>query len=233
MSDTESENPTVEEASPPEQDGEKEKQLHMTRESAKILGINLPENPSDVEKEKVMVPRDPINSPEAAVQSDLFVSKVRWKRDLEISDKDKEAYLRAILHEATFTLDMQFFGGRCTLTFRARSNHEQDMCINALDVLAKERGQINLLSANTELQQFSLAIMLIKVDGKDVEGAVTIPVDMKMEEAVKLLHAQMPRIKGYGETKWGVYSQAMMMFHEKQALMQEESLNGDFWPPAD
>jgi len=185
------------------------------------------------EKDKIAIPRDPSQNPDTPKQGDLFVSKVKWKRDLEVTADDKAAYQRAMLFDEKLELNLKFLEGKLIVTVVGMTAFEESMCIEAVNKDAVTRGGINTLALHNELQIYAVAIMIRKVNGKDAEHCgVELPSDMPEDEAIDKLYAASKKIKNFGARK-DILIQTTMMFNEKKSQMQEEIFNGDFWIPED
>lgn len=183
--------------------------------------IDLPKDPT-FEEEPPSLSTDIFDNP--ANTSDGVMKTV-------VTDREREAFLEALLHEKPFTLDIPVLKDS-TVTIRSRSVYEQSLAYECTSDLPKEdfRNKDLLLW----VQRFSMATGLVAINGEPysslrlLEGTDSHEDNKKqLEEFVRERFLNMPYVK------WQMLLSAFNVFTMKEKILLDEVVNRDFWNPVD
>lgn len=90
----------------------------------------------------------------------------------EITDYDKEQYLKDLLNDIPFTKVLEGFGGKFKCQFRTRNIHEQEAIVRQLKIAVhlKDIERDNSLVQLSELQYYTLYFSLLRVNDTSFPG---------------------------------------------------------------
>jgi hypothetical protein len=159
----------------------------------------------------------------------------------EISEEDKEAWIRHVLGEEYFTKTFEVFGGRMKVTFRSRKDYEnRDISLELSKYVQDLKSIINSQSIHAEVSKYNLAISLQEIVTYDKEGVpdtrVFPPIpkeeffrawEKEGSSVSKRLYEE--RIADLGPGQIAALSTSMLRFDQLQLDLARHSNDPDFW----
>lgn len=163
-----------------------------------------------------------------------FISEAMAPIDkIEISDKEKETFLKAVLSDEPVRLPVSLYNGKFILDLRSRSSFEQK---RVFDVLALDRKEnvydpADLAMMITRMHYYLGALMVERINGElfselKLEPGKDVAADAKiMRDAAAKLFEKM------GTVRWTSILNALRIFEHKCARLNSEAANEGFWNP--
>lgn len=154
---------------------------------------------------------------------------------VEITETDKEKYLRALLLNKPVLLDVELYGGRFKLTCRALSTYEYQL----VDLLGLKL--FEMYSANTartllpaKIHIWRMALQILKLNGIPCEFLEFKPERGKLNEHLEELDTQAEQIIGAMSTSlYNACRIGLNAFHTKLTKLDQLALARDFSTPVD
>lgn len=189
-------------------------------------------NPIEEAPEAIIVPVDPIFSPENPMtgrQKYKFIRDV----DVEVTTGDKDLYCKATLcgKPIELTIEMQ---NKFKVVLRTLSNYEADLTYFALEHGLRE-GFIQSQAVHASYhQQYCLTMQLVSVMDKPVDHLTFVKrASNTVQEDVEKIIESSVNILNMPQTYFGLLVRCANIFNHKLKKLEEMALNGDFWMPRD
>jgi hypothetical protein len=151
----------------------------------------------------------------------------------DVTDTEKAVFVKALLNDEPVRFSVSLYDGKFVVDLRSRSLHEQRRIFDVLEKDHKDK----LVDVNdmayfvTRLQQYCMAIMVERVNGKSF-SEISIPSSMTLDDTQALLHkAVAAHVEGVQGIRWTSLNNALRIFEAKCAKMNTEAANQDFWKP--
>lgn len=191
-----------------------------------------PEAPAAPAVERVKVPEDPTFS-EPSPEEQAVITALVDVRAVQVTEDDKELYLKALLCDKPVELEISLYGGKLKLLFRSRSMHEQR---RVLDVLHLDQEE-NVIPNNdpallfTRLQQYLAAVMLRRINGDLFSELDLKPGRDLKADATDLRKVFADKLENMPHIRWTAILNGLRIFEEKCRQLSEHCVNEDFWSP--
>jgi hypothetical protein len=204
----------------------------------RFLGASKPSSAKweseNTPSEGVKVPREPFLKSDDVSATELLSGALGFRKSITCTQQDKEAYLKAALSESPLSLIVDMLGGKMRLKFKARNANDQNVIVDTVKYRASFYADgVNMVRTNLELQQLCLIFMLEEVNGTPFKYHVKLPSGSNYVSAFDPINTALENMRvELPDNIWQLYLNGMIIFTEKQALMQEMCLNRDFWIPA-
>ena len=154
-------------------------------------------------------------------------------RKVEVTDKDRELFLKALLTESRFELVIPLFGGKMQVEIKSRTVHEQRRIFDIIAVNIKD-GIIpndNVVLYQDHFAHMCAALMIKRING-DLFSELTFDPGGRLEDDVvkvrKVINDKVITLQGI---RWTAVKNAMSIFEAKCAELSREAMNEDFWAP--
>ncbi len=166
--------------------------------------------------------------------SNQFISESMAPIDkVEITDAEKETFLKAVLADEPVRLTIELYGGRFKLELRSRSSFEQKRIFDILSLDRKENiyDEADLAMMITRMHYYLGAIMVERINGelfseaKLAQGKELAADATYMRDQVNRLFEKM------GTVRWTSILNALRIFEHKCARLNSEAANEGFWHP--
>jgi hypothetical protein len=198
------------------------------------------------------VPADPKYSPENPTKDAMleWVLSVSDTSDIELTERDKQVFMRASLHNLPVTLDIPVLGGS-VVTCRSLTDYEVDVLYETLYQDQAELGRpMDQLYYFTLLQRYGVAMQIVAVNGRSEphlrfkfvdKGTVSFrearEVRLGMREALvrdsRFLRESSQKAVNDSSVRTTMLRNALRVFSCKMKVCTEKLASRDFWPPAD
>jgi hypothetical protein len=185
------------------------------------------------EKKDVKVPRSKTFDENPASVDSIMREALTDNVDLiEITEKDKTAYLKAVLNDQPVILDIQLCNKQFSISIRSRTAWEQT-CLYAAVKRDQDSGIVeDLASVIIQLQKYGCALMLKNIN-EDPFSDLKLDIDEGLEKCVESLKKYKDeKVEALSMPKWGLLLNALRVFESKLSRMGTECLNENFWEPA-
>lgn len=157
-------------------------------------------------------------------------------QDIPVTHEDEVAYLKSMLNDTPFEIDISLYGGQMLIHARAVSVYEQQLAAVAAfnETVNTENGGLAAILAPTFMQKVRIALQLRTCNGLLVSDMEFKPEPNKLKEHVKLLTEKADEILGStSAARWNAYVYALNIFEHKLTKLNEMALNRDFLKPGD
>ncbi len=157
-------------------------------------------------------------------------------QDIPVTHEDQVAYLKSMLNDTPFEIDISLYGGQMTIHARAVSVYEQQVAAVAAfnETINSENSGLAAILAPTFMQKVRIALQLRSCNGFIISDMAFKPEPNKLKEHVKLLTEKSDEILGgTSAARWNAYIYALNIFEHKLTKLNEMALNRDFLSPGD
>jgi hypothetical protein len=184
------------------------------------------------EKPKVEIPSEPfadLNSPsvDKAIQDAVAIQKA-----IELTDLEKETFLKSVLHDEPFELPITT-GYGLTFVFKTRTTTEQKLIISAVEA-HEPSSQYGLADSFTLAQKYLMVTSLKEIAGETFPTFDLLPHKNKPAKEIKeLLDEALETHLEWDELKWNIAFMALATFEGKKQKLLDESFNENFWKHED
>ncbi|MCQ2172145.1 MAG: hypothetical protein MJZ17_05275 [Bacteroidales bacterium] len=151
---------------------------------------------------------------------------------IPITEYDKIAYLKAVLQDVNFELDIPVAAGKVVVTFRSLSAYETDLIPAAMAIYAEDHPDTMTILLAAFRQQCHLAMAMTAFNGKPRDFASYRPGEHTIEEDARDLFEKSLNIVSFAGPKFSLCVAAAEVFVHKVTRLGEAALNKDFWEPA-
>lgn len=160
---------------------------------------------------------------------------------VKVTDEDKETYLRAVLNDEPFVLNVSLYGGRLKVAIRSRSTYEQK---RVFDILKKDQDDgicppDDPSVTITRMHQYLALLMVQRVNGVLWSELELQPGKSLTEHAELMRAAVTEKFETVGKQRQHGNQQvnstsifnACRIFEHKCGVLSTEAANDDFWRP--
>jgi hypothetical protein len=209
--------------------------IHLDGEAQRSLQNEKP--PEDVADEGTRVPTmDPTMIPGQNTQTEHMKWSMRVPRigEIEVTGEEKKLYLKSLLNDTPLELDIEMPGAGIFIKLQTKTAEALDIIFMALAKDIEDKLIMDPSSQMTRLQQYSLCIMLLKVDQSPFE---TFTYERTTEDIYKVVdRLRKHRVKLFGAmqaSRINMLTYAASVFEAKVAACDQNVHNKDFYDPAD
>lgn len=157
-------------------------------------------------------------------------------KDIPITHDDEVAYLKSMLNDSPFELDIELYGGQMHIHARAISVYEQQLAALAAfnETARSDNPSVAAILAPTYLQKVRIALQLRSCNGLPVSDLAYKPEPGKINEHAADLAKKADELLGNSSAaRWNAYIYALNIFEHKLTKLNEMALNRDFLSPGD
>lgn len=154
---------------------------------------------------------------------------------IEVTEKDKEDYLRAVLNDEPVIFDINLCGDKVKVKIRARTAWEQSLVYEAV-FQDQEMKIVNEYSQGIiQLQKYSAALMIQEINGRLFSSEKFEKKDAEnwQDDIDKLKELVTEKIDSMDGAKLTLILNALRIFEFKLARIGTQCLTGNFWNPVD
>lgn len=149
-------------------------------------------------------------------------------KNIEISDADKERYLKSVLSDTAYTEDISLFDNQLSLKFKALTVQENTDVVNQI-VLDRANG----VAADNDayfitISTYRLMLSLMSVDGKPF-SAVTKEKFASADDKATYVTARTKETLNWPTLKLSAYLDAFQLFESKILKLSREVHTSNFW----
>ena len=151
---------------------------------------------------------------------------------VDITESDKELYLKAILNDEPVVLDIPLMGGKLIIKVRAKTAWETTLVYQAT-ISDTSDVKVDYYQAMLDLQKFGASLQIMSVDNKifsDIKYDKDKTVDWKTQRDELKEHCEKTFAK-MSSAKFTLLLNALRVFEYKISVMASNCLTGDFWKP--
>jgi hypothetical protein len=195
-----------------------------------FLGATTPDREKP-ERDKVKLPAEPAFSQEAPTIEEMLQRMGDVKRFVEVTEHEKEIFLKSVMHDSPFELEIKLPVG--SFTFRSRNANDHIRIYKAYEAwAAKQEHQENTRTVFSTLQRYLMAVMLVRENDNQITPVV-LPENLAPEELKPYLDEASENAFPWSDVKWNVAMKALSVFESKKNLLLEKIFNENFWSPGD
>ncbi len=215
----------------------------LLRQFAHEQGIPVPEKPGDEklpedggepQAPRITLPPDPLVQQKP--DSETILAQTLTDLDpsqAEVTDTDKDIYLRAVLTDTPVELTVSMYSGKWNAVVRARTVYEQQ---RVFDILRWEMENKHLTQGDVAMYVHRLHEYLALVMIKRVNSAIFVDLELKQgssleEDSKKLRELVVNKFDSTSQVRWMVIWNTLRIFETKMAKLGSMALNQDFWKP--
>lgn len=155
-------------------------------------------------------------------------------QEIPITDNDERAYLKSMLNDTPFELDISLYGGNMLIHARSITVYEQQLAAAAAysKTVESENSALAAILAPAFVQKIRVALQLRTCNGMLISDLSFKPEPNKFKEHIKQLQKAADELLG-GTTaaRWNAYIYALNIFEHKLTKLDEMALNRDFLNP--
>lgn len=153
--------------------------------------------------------------------------------DVEITDSDKEMFLKAVLNDESVILNIPFCGGKVTFKIRSKTSWEQSLAYEATVQARINEKELDYYQSLLQLQKFGAALQILAINGTPLSNIkYDRPGEDWMKQVEELKKACETHIEGMDSIKSSLVLNALRLFEYKVAKMSAACNTADFWEPA-
>ena len=181
--------------------------------------------------EKISLPPDPLMQENK--QATIMEEAIPRGHRVEVSDLERDLYLKAVLTDEPIRLVIEVLGGNLKLEFRSRTMHEQERILSVVrqDVRDKLIQEGDAALAYTRLQQYCVCLQLRRIN-EDHFSDLVLPAESSFDKDRDTLRAAFLQLHPkMSQLRWNAIYDGLVTFESKCRQLSEESLNTDFWKP--
>lgn len=198
---------------------------------------------ANTEESKEVTPRIEIpkektfEDPAPSVDASMFTQPSLNIKEFTPTEKEKEIFLEAVLHDQEFQLPISLLNNKLTVTLRSRSTYEQALAFELVGDMRKasEIEATNFPDLVLWLQRFSVCMGLVSWGDKPsdvLRFSKAIPGSEAHASNKQLLKERtLQEFVELPYTKWQTLLAAFNSFTIKEKLLLENVANQDFWKP--
>ena len=150
---------------------------------------------------------------------------------IPITDYDKIAYIKAVLQDVNFELDIPVAGGKVIVSMRSLSAYETDLIPAAMAIYADDHPDTMTILLAAFRQQCHLAMAMTAFNGTPCDYATYSPGERSIEEDARDLFKRSLKVVSFAGPKFSLCIAAAEVFVNKVTRLGEAALNKDFWDP--
>lgn len=157
-------------------------------------------------------------------------------KEIPITHDDEVAYLKSMLNDTPFELDISLYGGKMNIHARAVSVYEQQVAAVAAfnETVNSDNAGLAAILAPTFMQKVRVALQLRSCNGLAISDLEFKPEPNKLHEHTRILTDRADEILGgTSAARWNAYIYALNIFEYKLTKLNEMALNRDFLSPGD
>lgn len=152
---------------------------------------------------------------------------------IEISEAEKELFLKAVLNDAPVRLTVKLYHGKLSVEMRSRSSFEQKRVFDILKEDQKDglftEGDLAMMV--TRMHYYLGALMIERING-ELFSETQIPVGKTLDEDKTRMREVVAKLfEGMSSIRWTSVLNALRIFEHKCARMNSEAANEGFWNP--
>lgn len=154
-------------------------------------------------------------------------------RLMTVTDAEKRIYVKCLVNDAPFTLELELFGGALKVEMRTRTLEQQQRINDLLSMEFSQKKEINaddIAMAAKRTEHYLLAVMVQRLNGVSfaapdiLNGTLdTVQVAMRNFFKTKLETMHVPKMTALVN--------AIRIFESKSARLASEAKNESFWQP--
>ena len=150
---------------------------------------------------------------------------------IEVTEKDKIAYLKAVLNDKPVILDVNLCMGKLSVDIRSRTAWEQT-CLYAAVKEDQDKGIVtDLASVIIQLQKYGCALMVQSVNNTPF-STLELNIEDGLEACITKLRDQKNKtVEVLSIPKWSLMLNALRVYETKLSQLGTECLNENFWEP--
>lgn len=157
-------------------------------------------------------------------------------QEIPITENDERAYLKSMLNDTPFELDISLYGGNMLIHARSITVYEQQLAAAAAyhRTMESENSALAAILAPAFVQKIRVALQLRTCNGILVSDLSFKPEPNKFKDHIRQLQTAADELLG-GTTaaRWNAYIYALNIFEHKLTKLDEMALNRDFLSPGD
>ena len=152
---------------------------------------------------------------------------------VEITDSDKNNFLKALLTDENVILDIPLCDGKVIFTIRSKNSWEQNLIYEAAISDREEDEPLDFYQGMLQLQKYG-AMVQVQTINKKVFSTLkfSAPKNDWKEQVAELKKQKDEILETMDSTKLTMILNALRMFEYKVAKMSSSCNSGDFWKPA-
>lgn len=205
-----------------------------------ILQGKATEEEAQKEVPRIEIPKEKtFEEPAPSVDASMFTQPSLSIKDFTPTEKEKEIFLEAVLHDTEFQLPISLLNNKLTITLRSRSTYEQSLAFELVGDMRKaaEIDSTNFPDLVLWLQRFSVCMGLLSWGDKAQSCLRFKKAEPGSEEhennKKKLKETTLKEYVDLPYVKWQTLLAAFNSFTIKEKLLLENVANQDFWNPVD
>lgn len=153
--------------------------------------------------------------------------------DVEITDSDKEMFLKAVLNDESVILDIPFCNGGIVFKVRSKTSWEQSLAYEATIQSKINEKELDYYQSLLQLQKFGAALQILAINGTPLSNIkYDRPGEDWQKQVEELKEACETHIAGMDSIKSSLVLNALRLFEYKVAKMSAACNTADFWKPA-
>jgi hypothetical protein len=152
--------------------------------------------------------------------------------DVEITDSDKEMFLKAVLNDESVILDIPFCNGGIVFKVRSKTSWEQTLAYEATVQSRLNEKELDYYQSLLQLQKYGATLQILAINGTPMANLkYNEPGDDWQKQVDELLSASKKYIESIDSAKSSLILNALRLFEYKVAKMSAACNTADFWKP--
>lgn len=191
------------------------------------------ERPKDVDGEdndkRIKIEKNQIFDAKSSM--DMFNEALVDVTDIEVSESERENFLKSVLFDTPITFEISLMGGNLKVLIRSRSVDENQRVLNLLEKKLAD-GSTDLNTPDKyflALQRLHASLAIQKINGERFSKWEDD--SWNEEDLDKFVIENFQKSKS--ASRWMILINSLRVFEAKHAKLAEECVNEDFWKPQD
>jgi len=222
----------LEEINTTEQDSENKSILEqlkfettLTDEESELIR----DSKEEIQKEKIdRVPEIPVsNEFETRPYDDMFTAMVADLGLIEVSDYEKDMFIKSVLNDAPFYTISKILGNKVLIKVKSRNIYNDNLIFKCLTKDELDKYFVGVEGMLQRMQAYIAAAQIVEINGRDYN--LEISNSLTFEENYKVLQEHLKKYDSMQTQIWAAIVMAVRIHEYKTKICMDNLNNENFW----
>jgi len=200
----------------------------LTEEEYRILK----DSEEETQRERLHdVPEIPVsNEFDSRPYDDLFTAMVADLGKIEVSDYEKDMFIKSILNDSPFYTISKILGGKVLIKVKSRNIYNDNLIFKSLTKDEAEKYFVGVEGMMQRMQAYIAAAQVVEIIGKDYN--LEISNENTFEENYENLQVHLRKYDSMQTQMWAAIVLAVRIHEYKTKICMDNLNNENFWESA-
>jgi hypothetical protein len=200
----------------------------LTEEEYRILK----DSEEETQRERLQdVPEIPVsNEFDSRPYDDLFTAMVADLGKIEVSDYEKDMFIKSILNDSPFYTISKILGGKVLIKVKSRNIYNDNLIFKSLTKDEAEKYFVGVEGMMQRMQAYIAAAQVVEINGKDYN--LEISNENTFEENYENLQVHLRKYDSMQTQMWAAIVLAVRIHEYKTKICMDNLNNENFWESA-